>query len=59
MPAKTPNISTRPGHCPTHGDVQAQKTIPTFKFPFVIVFLVRRAIAAFAPYRCPQCGVKA
>jgi len=59
MPAKTPTIRTRAGSCPTHGKVQAQKTIPTFKFPFVIVFLVRRAIAALAPYRCPQCGVKA
>jgi hypothetical protein len=50
---------TRQGRCPTHGDVKAQKTIPQFKFPFVIVFLVRRILAALQPYRCPTCGAKA
>lgn len=50
---------TRPGRCTTHGEVKAQKTIPTFKFPFVIVFLVRRLVAALQPYRCPICGTKA
>jgi hypothetical protein len=49
---------TRSGRCPTHGEVNAQKTIPTFKFPFVIVFLIRRLIAVLRPYSCPTCGAK-
>lgn len=59
MPATNTTTHTRPGRCPTHGEVKAQKTIPTFKFPFVIVFLVRRLRAALQPYRCPTCGAKA
>jgi hypothetical protein len=59
MPATNTDTRTRPGRCPTHGDVQAQKAVPTFKFPFVIVFLVRRLLAALQPYRCPACGTKA
>jgi hypothetical protein len=50
---------TRPGRCPTHGDVQAQKTIPQFKRPFVIIFTVRRLRSMLTPYRCPDCGAKA
>ena len=49
---------TRVGRCPARGDVNAEKTIPTFKFPFVLVFLVRRFLAMFQPYRCPTCGEK-
>ncbi|HLM84578.1 MAG TPA: hypothetical protein VK272_00165 [Solirubrobacteraceae bacterium] len=59
MPTDNANTRTRPGRCPTHGEVAAQKEIPQFKFPFVIVFLVRRALAALRPYRCPTCGAKA
>ncbi len=59
MPPSNPTIRTRPGHCATHGDVTAQKTIPKLKFPFVIVFLLRRLVAAIGPYRCPTCGEKA
>jgi hypothetical protein len=59
MPATNTALRTRPGRCPTHGDIQAHKTVPTFKFPFPIVFLVRRLMAAFRPYRCPSCGAKA
>lgn len=50
---------TRQGRCPTHGDVEAEKAIPQFKPPFVIVFLVRRLLAVFAAYHCPMCGAKA
>jgi hypothetical protein len=50
---------TRVGHCRTHGNVNAEKTISTFKFPFVLVFLVRRLLAVLGPYRCPTCGAKA
>ena len=49
---------TRLGRCPVHGDVTAEKAVPQFKFPFVIVFLARRLIAAFQPYRCPACGAR-
>jgi hypothetical protein len=59
MATASSNTRTRPGHCPTHGEVTAERTIPTFKFPFVIVFLVRRLLANFQPYRCPTCGAKA
>jgi hypothetical protein len=59
MPATNQTMRTRAGRCPTHGEVQAQKEMPTFKFPFVIVFLVRRLMAALRPYQCPQCGAKA
>jgi hypothetical protein len=50
---------TRPGHCAIHGDVTAEKAVPKFKFPFVIVFLVRRLMVALQPYRCPTCGARA
>lgn len=45
------------GRCPDHGIVQATKDVPTVSFPFV-VYGVRRAKAAMAPARCPQCGAK-
>jgi hypothetical protein len=50
---------TQPRRCPTHGEVAAEKTIPTFKKPFVFIFLFRRLAAALRPYRCPQCGARA
>ena len=59
MPATNTALRERPGRCPTHGDVRAVKTIPTFKFPLVITFLVRRSLSAFKPYHCPECGAKA
>jgi hypothetical protein len=55
--AKT-ETRTRPGRCPTHGDVSAQKVIPKLRFPF-FVYLVLRWIAMAKPYRCPTCGEKA
>lgn len=45
------------GRCPNHGIVQATKDVPAVSFPFV-VYGVRRARAALAPARCPQCGAK-
>lgn len=48
---------TRPGRCPTHGDVQGVKEVQLFVFPGL--FWAFRALgAAFKPYRCPQCGQK-
>lgn len=49
---------TRPAHCPTHGDVRAEKKVPKIKFPFVITG-VARGLGALRAYRCPACGAKA
>jgi hypothetical protein len=49
---------TRPGTCPTHGRVTAERNVPKLKFPFVITAIARGA-AAMRPYRCPDCGAKA
>jgi hypothetical protein len=51
-------IRTRPGRCPQHGEIEAQKEIPKLRFPFLLN-LARRGLAAFKPYRCPECGAKA
>jgi hypothetical protein len=51
-------LRTRPGKCPTHGDVTARKEVPKVKFPFIITG-VARGLAATRPYRCPACGAKA
>lgn len=51
-------IRTRPGTCPTHGRVTAEKQVPKLKFPFA-VSAPARAAAAMRPYRCPDCGAKA
>lgn len=51
-------IRTRPGTCPTHGRVTAEKQVPKLKFPFA-VSAPARAVAAMRPYRCPDCGAKA
>jgi hypothetical protein len=53
----TNEIRTRPGACPTHGQVTAEKQVPKLKFPFVITG-VARSLAAARPYRCPNCGTK-
>jgi hypothetical protein len=50
--------STRRGTCPTHGSVNATKTVPNPHFPYV-VFAVRKLAGVFRPYRCPACGAKA
>jgi hypothetical protein len=49
---------TRPGRCVTHGDVQAERSVPELQFPFVL-YAIRRALARRRPYRCPQCGAEA
>lgn len=51
-------IRTRPGTCPTHGRVTAEKKVPKLKFPFA-VSATARAAAVMRPYRCPDCGAKA
>ncbi len=54
--AKTEQKIVR-GRCPNHGIVDGVKEIPKVSFPFV-VYGVRRAAAAMARARCPQCGAK-
>jgi hypothetical protein len=49
---------TRPGTCPTHGQVTAEKKVPKLRFPFIISGIAR-ALAAARPYRCPTCEQKA
>jgi hypothetical protein len=58
MPTIDNETRTRPGTCPTHGRVTAEKDLPKLKFPFVITAIARGA-AAMRPYRCPACGAKA
>jgi hypothetical protein len=48
----------RPGRCPEHGDVVAEKRLPKLRFPF-FVWGIRRLLALLGPYRCPTCGAKA
>lgn len=48
---------TRPGTCPTHGPVAAEKKVPKLKFPIVVTGIARGA-AAMRPYRCPDCGAR-
>jgi hypothetical protein len=43
------------GTCPTHGQVQATRDVPSMSFPF-IVNGIRRLMARNRPYKCPQCG---
>jgi hypothetical protein len=50
-------IRHRPGHCPTHGAVDATKEVPKFRFPFLL-YGGLRVLSSFQPYRCPQCGEK-
>ena len=45
----------RPGNCPTHGQVTAEKHVPKLRFPFLITGIARLA-AARRPYRCRHCG---
>lgn len=48
-------VETRTGTCPTHGAVQATRTMPRPGFPFV-VYAIRKLVASRRPYRCPDCG---
>jgi hypothetical protein len=50
-------IRTRPGTCPVHGRVTAEKAVPKLRFPFMVTGAARGA-AAMRRYRCPQCGAK-
>ena len=49
------NVETRTGTCPTHGSVQATRTMPSPGFPFLL-YAIRRMLASKQPYRCPECG---
>jgi hypothetical protein len=51
-------IQTRRGTCPSHGTVEATRTIPGSGFPW-IVNAVRRSLAKRQPFRCPTCGAPA
>jgi len=46
---------TRTATCPTHGTVEATRTMPRPGFPF-FVYAIRRLLAGRRPYRCPTCG---
>jgi hypothetical protein len=48
---------TRPGTCPMHGRVTAEKKVPKLKFPFLVSGVARGA-AAMRPDRCPDCRAK-
>ena len=48
-------VETRTGSCASHGQVQATREMPKPGFPYA-VYLVRRALAAKRPFRCPTCG---
>lgn len=43
------------GECPTHGQVQATRDVPSIGFPFIVTG-IRRLVARNTPYQCPQCG---
>jgi hypothetical protein len=55
---RTESVQTRPGRCSTHGLVEATRTMPRLRFPFIITGAMRLAAAA-RPFRCPSCGTKA
>jgi hypothetical protein len=48
---------TRPGNCPTHGQVTGEKQVPKLKFPFFITGIARLA-SARRPFRCRDCGAR-
>lgn len=50
-------VETKPGHCATHGAVEATREIPARGFP-LIVSTARRYFARRRPYRCPTCGAQ-
>jgi hypothetical protein len=57
VPTTSASMHTRAGHCPVHGDVQGEKSVPTASWP-VVAYLGRRVAAQFKPYHCPICGAK-
>ena len=46
---------TKYGECPTHGQVQARRDVPSMSWPF-IVSAVRRLASRNKPFTCPTCG---
>ena len=57
MPTTDNETRTRPGTCPTHGRVTAEKQVPKLKFPFTVTG-PKRVVALTRPYHCPDCGAK-
>lgn len=55
--AESNKVHTAAGRCPTHGDVQGTKEVPSFSWP-VIFYLFQLVRSAFRPFRCPGCGQK-
>ena len=49
-------LETRPGTCPTHGTVRAERRMPRPGWP-IVVYAIRRVLAGNRPFRCPDCGV--
>ncbi len=49
---------TRPGTCPSHGIVEAERRMPRPAWPFAL-YAIRRLLAARRPYRCPDCNAPA
>ncbi len=50
---------TAPGHCPTHGDVEATREIPKITFPPIVTAVMRAVAKRRRPFRCPTCGAEA
>ena len=48
-------VETQPGHCATHGTIEATREIPAVGWPF-IYYAIRRARARKRPFLCPDCG---
>jgi hypothetical protein len=50
-------IQRRSGRCPSHGLVDATRTLPPLRFP-IFVSGVRRLIAMTGAYECPRCRAR-
>jgi hypothetical protein len=48
-------IETRKATCPTHGPVDAERTLPKVTFPFLVT-APKQYFAKRKPFRCPDCG---
>ena len=51
-------VQARLSRCQTHGIVEATRTLPRLRFPFIITG-VMRLVAMTRPFHCPQCGAVA
>ena len=57
MTAEYFKVQTAAGRCPTHGNVQASKEVPSFSWP-VLVYLFQQVRNDFRPLTCQECGQK-